>query len=135
MATTFADQVVVITGGAQGIGFGVASHFGAQGATICIIDMNEAQNAAAVKELEAKGVKARAAAVNVADEAQWAAALKGFHGEFGRLDALVQCAGVTGKTGIKTHEVDTANFDFVMNVNVRGGGGGVVARWRGGGGT
>ncbi len=116
---SFASQVVVITGGASGIGLGVGHYLGARGATICVLDMSADANAAAVAELSAKGVTARAAVCNVADEANWVAALTGFFGEFGRLDALVQCAGVTGKTGIKTADVETDNFDFVMRVNVR----------------
>ena len=38
----------------------------------------------------------------------------------GRVDILVNCAGITGKTGIKSHEVALEDFDRVMNVNVRG---------------
>lgn len=39
---------------------------------------------------------------------------------FGRIDILLQAAGITGKTGIKTHEVDEGNFGLVMDVNVKG---------------
>jgi NAD(P)-dependent dehydrogenase (short-subunit alcohol dehydrogenase family) len=41
-------------------------------------------------------------------------------GAQGRVDVLVQAAGITGKTGIKTAEVDPANWDAVMAVNARG---------------
>jgi 3-oxoacyl-[acyl-carrier protein] reductase len=40
--------------------------------------------------------------------------------EFGRIDILVNSAGVTGRTGIKTHEVEFDNFKFVFDVNVNG---------------
>merc|ERR1712224_29258 len=39
---------------------------------------------------------------------------------FGSIDIAVNCAGVTGKTNIKTHEVELDNFNFVFNVNVNG---------------
>ena len=95
-------------------------HLGALGATICIVDMNAAKNAEAVASLSAKGIAASAAAVDVSKEEEWVTALAGFVAAHGRLDVLVQCAGVTGKTGIKAHEVDAGNFDFVMAVNARG---------------
>ena len=110
----------MITGGAQGIGYGVGLHLGGLGVTICIIDMNAEKNAEAVASLSAKGIKATSATVDVTKEAEWAAALTTFNSAYGRLDILVQAAGVTGKTGMKTHEVDPANFDFVLNVNARG---------------
>jgi len=113
-------QVAVITGGAQGIGYGVGLHLGGLGVAICIIDMNAEKNAEAVSTLTAKGIKATSATVDVTKESEWVEALTSFNAKFGRLDILVQAAGVTGKTGIKTHEVDPANFDFVMNVNARG---------------
>jgi 3-oxoacyl-[acyl-carrier protein] reductase len=40
--------------------------------------------------------------------------------ETGRLDILINCAGITGKTNLKSHEVDPADFDRVMKVNVNG---------------
>ena len=122
---TFADQVAIITGGAQGIGFAVAEcvsaractsrrcralplhapplpparHLGAQGARICIVDMVAEKNASSVAALEAKGIRAMSEVVNVADEEQWKAAVAKFEAAFGRIDVLVQCAGITGKTG------------------------------------
>jgi NAD(P)-dependent dehydrogenase (short-subunit alcohol dehydrogenase family) len=83
--------------------------------------MNAEKNAEAVAALGAKGVTARSAVVNVANEGEWVAAVAAFAAEFsGRIDALVQCAGITGKTGIKCAEVDAGNFDAVMSVNARG---------------
>ena len=41
-------------------------------------------------------------------------------GRWGRLDVLVQAAGITGKTNLKTEEVDPNDFDTVMRVNLRG---------------
>ena len=40
--------------------------------------------------------------------------------EFGRIDLLVNCAGITGKTNLKSHEVDILDFDRVLGLNVRG---------------
>ena len=82
--------------------------------------MNAEKNVAACASLAAAGITARAAVVDVSSEDAWVAALKGFHGEFAHLDVLVQCAGITGKTGIKAADVELANFDLVMAINARG---------------
>jgi 3-oxoacyl-[acyl-carrier protein] reductase len=70
-------------------------------------------------KLTAKGYTVHTAALNVTD---WAAVEKEVNNvvsTFGRVDILVQAAGVTGATGIKTTEVDPDNFDFVFDVNVK----------------
>ena len=118
--TGWAGQVAAITGGAQGIGYGIALHLGGLGVRVALLDVNAGKCEEAVAALAAKGIEATSAAIDVASPEQWAAALKGIVERFGRLDVLVQAAGVTGKTGIKTAEVDPQNFDFVMNVNARG---------------
>jgi NAD(P)-dependent dehydrogenase (short-subunit alcohol dehydrogenase family) len=56
----------------------------------------------------------------VTKEEDWARAVEAVLAAQGRVDVLVQAAGITGKTGIKTAEVDPANWDAVMAVNARG---------------
>jgi len=58
--------------------------------------------------------------VDVTDPAAVNAAVAELVAQKGRVDVLVNCAGITGKTGIKSHEVALEDFDRVMNVNVRG---------------
>jgi NAD(P)-dependent dehydrogenase (short-subunit alcohol dehydrogenase family) len=116
----WAEQVAVISGGAQGIGYGIAEHLSSLGVAVCLVDMDKDKVAEAAAKLTAAGRKASSAVVNVADEGQWKAALSSFNEKYGRLDILVQAAGITGKTGINTHDVDPSNFDLVMNVNARG---------------
>jgi NADP-dependent 3-hydroxy acid dehydrogenase YdfG len=77
----------------------VRRHLGSQGAKIVIIDVAEDKMKAAVEALSGEGIHAIYAAVNVADEAQWKAAVDAALAAFGRIDVLVQAAGVTGKTG------------------------------------
>lgn len=58
--------------------------------------------------------------VDVTDSAQVMDTVASLKSEFGRVDVLVQAAGIMGKTNIKTHEVDPADFSRVFDVNVKG---------------
>lgn len=116
----FDNQVALISGAAQGIGFGIARRLGSEGAALALLDQNEAKLGDAAAELEASGVSAQAVSGDVTDEAQVEAAVAKALERFGRIDILVTSAGMTGQTNMKTHQVDTADFDRVMALNVRG---------------
>ena len=68
MATTFANQVAIVTGGARGIGFAIASHLGTLGASVVLADINEAVLATSVEALRAQGIKASSQVVDVTSE-------------------------------------------------------------------
>ncbi|CAE7948054.1 LRA5 [Symbiodinium sp. KB8] len=129
------SRVVAVTGGAQGIGFGIAKMFARDGCSVALLDMNKA---VLQLQLRKRGPAAAIAhpllrgpglaetlpwlgvtfAMDVSSEADWSATVEVTG--LGGLDVLVQSAGVTGRTKVLTHEVDPADFDFVMRVNCRG---------------
>jgi 3-oxoacyl-[acyl-carrier protein] reductase len=117
----YSGQTFICTGGAQGIGFGIALRLFKEGAAHgALFDVNEAACKAAVKQLSDLGFSA---SYQIADVTNWEsvkAATDATHAKTGRIDVLVQAAGITGKTNIKTHEVDPANFDLVMAINTKG---------------
>ncbi len=117
MSNQFKDQVAIITGGANGIGFAVAQRLISEGAKVVIVDQVKAALTKAVKQL---GAAASSVVLNVTDPDAVAKAVNKIAKQHGRIDILVNCAGVTGKTNIKTHEVDYDNFKFVFEVNVNG---------------
>lgn len=112
----FAGQVCLVTGGSGGIGIGIAKKFVQEGAKVVLIDLNENALKEAMKSTGASSY----IAVNVTKESEVNAATAKIIQQYGQIDVLVQSAGVTGKTGIKTHEVDAKNFQFVYDVNVLG---------------
>src|SRR5580692_7370474 len=117
MSKRFQDQVAIITGGADGLGFALARRLAEEGAFVAIFDFAEEKLQRAQTILGSSGASFK---VDVTDPAAARAAVENLITQKGRVDILVNCAGITGKTGIKSHEVALDDFDRVMSVNVRG---------------
>jgi 2-dehydro-3-deoxy-L-rhamnonate dehydrogenase (NAD+) len=117
MTNSFQDQVAIITGGAAGLGFAIAQRLVSEGAQVALLDLQKGPLNKAVKQL---GAAAKGFALDVTNEDQVRRTINKIAKQYGRIDILVNSAGVTGKTNIKTHEVDFENFKFVFDVNVNG---------------
>jgi NAD(P)-dependent dehydrogenase (short-subunit alcohol dehydrogenase family) len=117
MYKRFDNQVAIITGGADGLGFALAKRLAGEGAFVVVFDFVEEKLQCAQAALGSGGASMK---VDVTDPAAVRAAVEQLITQKGRVDILVNCAGVTGRTGIKSHEVTLDDFDRVMNVNVRG---------------
>ncbi|STR46324.1 putative short-chain dehydrogenase/reductase SDR [Klebsiella oxytoca] len=111
------DKVAIITGAAsaRGLGFATAKLFAENGAKVVIIDLNgEASKAAAT----ALGEGHLGLAANVADEVQVQAAMEQILAKYGRVDVLVNNAGITQP--LKLMDIKRANYDAVLDVSLRG---------------
>jgi 3-oxoacyl-[acyl-carrier protein] reductase len=117
MSGQFEDQVAVVTGAASGLGFAIARKLGNDGAKVALLDLNESQLLSAADEI---GENASPFILNLTDEAQVANTIERIDEHFGRIDILVNSAGVTGKTNVKSHEVETSDLRFVFDVNFMG---------------
>jgi 3-oxoacyl-[acyl-carrier protein] reductase len=111
------DYAIAVVGAASGIGLTTAKFLAGQGVQVACLDRNEDGVDAAAKEL---GGKAIAVPVDVTDWTGTQSAIDAVAQKFGRVDALVNCAGITGKTNIPTHDVDIEDFDLVYRINLRG---------------
>lgn len=111
------EQVAVITGGAEGLGFAVAHRLSLRGIRFALLDTNRA---ALDKAVAALGPDTLGFQVDVTDVESVKKAVDEAAAQFGRIDILVTCAGITGRTNILSHEVDPADFDRVMRVNLHG---------------
>ncbi|MCA1815022.1 MAG: SDR family oxidoreductase, partial [Acidobacteria bacterium] len=91
----FTDKVGIVTGAASGIGLATAKRLGSEGARVCIADLNEGKARAAADEVRAAGAPdAWAAACDVSKEDQVEATVAGALSRFGRLDVVVNNAGL-----------------------------------------
>ena len=106
MAAAFTGQVALVTGGARGIGFAVALELARRGCCICLIDLNATSLADAKKKLEGEltGAQVIVQSGDVAEVACGEAAVRAAVDQWGRVDVLVQAAGITGKTNITTDQ-------------------------------
>src|SRR5262249_9382861 len=117
MSEQFKDQVAIITGGASGIGLAVAKTLSGAGAGVALIDLSPAALQSAAKSVAGSVCYY---ACDVTNEEQVRDVIDQIAARFRRIDILVNRAGVTGKTNIKSHEVELVDFRFVFEVNVVG---------------
>ena len=110
-------KVAVITGGAglNGLGFATARMLAAQGARIALLDLEQANPAAAAAEL---GPQHIGLVANVTDKAACDAAAAEIVKRLGRIDVLVNNAGITQPR--KTLDITSADYDAVLDVSLRG---------------
>jgi cyclopentanol dehydrogenase len=112
------DKVAIVTGGASGIGEGISSVFAREGATVIIVDIQDDKGEAVAKLLREDQLKAHYFHASLANVSEVKAAVEYAENEFGRLDVLVNNAGLESpKQEIETSEEE---FDRIMNVNVKG---------------
>lgn len=117
---SFAGRTVVVVGAASGIGRSCAVHLGSLGATVPCLDLDLAGAEETAAEIRGGGAGAWAAAADVTEARSTAEAMAATIGRAGRIDGLLNTAGITGATNLSTHEVDPEDFDRVYRVNLRG---------------
>ena len=133
------EKVVVVTGGADGIGFGIARAFGREGARVVIADINAQRLAQASDELSAEGHAVTAVDCDIADPIAIGRLFATVEADFGRLDILVNNAGVVIQA--PAEDMTFEQWNTMMSVNLtglfmackaakplmtRGGGGGII---------
>jgi NAD(P)-dependent dehydrogenase (short-subunit alcohol dehydrogenase family) len=121
------DKVVIITGGAAGIGRATAKRFAEEGARVSIWDMNTEAGAVTLAELKQLDTPVMFQAVNVVDAEAVEKAVAEVVETWGHIDVLVNNAGITRdgqlvkyKEGIVTGTMSDASFDAVIGVNLKG---------------
>ena len=121
------DKTVVVTGGGRGIGRAIALDLAEHGANLALLDLNEADLEETAQRCAAKSVKARGYRVNVADEADVSSAMSRVVSDFGRLDGLVNNAGIVRdgllvkvEDGAVVQRMTMDQWNSVISVNLSG---------------
>jgi len=111
-------KVAFISGGARGMGAAEAVLFAQEGAAVAIGDVLEDEGRRLVEQISETGGRAIFIPLDVTKESQWGDAVASTVREFGKLDVLVNNAGISGQGRVEDTSVE--NWDRVMEVNAKG---------------
>ena len=114
---SFKGQTAVITGAASGLGSAIAFRLAIEGVKLALLDINAERLCEVVDLLT---VEAKAFEVDVTSESQVKNTIAQVYEHFGSIDILINSAGITGATQLKSHETDTENIKKVFEVNFFG---------------
>ena len=114
------DKVVIVPGGASGIGKATALLFAAEGARVVVADLDRTQGMEIVDAIEAAGGEARFVRVDISVEADAAALSAAVERDFGRLDVLVNCAGIFLAPRVRVDLFAAETWERVIDVNLKG---------------
>ncbi len=112
------DKVSIITGAANGIGKATALKFGQEGARVVVCDLKQSEIDAVVAEIKGAGGQAMGAVVNVTKDADVKAAVDAVLAAWGRVDVLVNNAGITMDSTMK--KMTEEQWDRVIDINLKG---------------
>ncbi|MDD5748009.1 MAG: SDR family NAD(P)-dependent oxidoreductase [Actinomycetota bacterium] len=118
MEITLDGKISLVTGGASGIGRGIAKEFASAGSKVVIADLDEELAAGVAGEMEESGLDVVARQIDVTDEKSVGNVFEFIDKEFGRLDVLVNSAGTGCMSAID--ELIIEEWDMVMDVNLKG---------------
>ena len=115
-----AGRVAAITGAGSGIGEAIAKRFAAEGARVFVLDKNSGAGDDVAKSIRAAGGQAEARYLDVADASRVRATITSIADDAGRIDILVNVAGLSLPTDTRILDIPEDTWDAVLAVNLRG---------------
>lgn len=110
-------RIAMVTGGNRGIGLGIAKGLAVAGATVVIVNRKAAEGQSAAESLKKEGLSAVAIPADVCDTSSIATLLTKVVRDFGKIDVLVNNAGVVVRK--PTEEISEEDWDYVMDTNLK----------------
>ncbi|HEV8647162.1 MAG TPA: glucose 1-dehydrogenase [Burkholderiales bacterium] len=111
------NKIALVTGAAAGMGESAARVFAREGAKVVVADLLEKEGAAVAASIASAGGEAMFLRLDVSDEEQWREVIRATVKRYGRLDVLVNNAGISGAV---PDRMSTEYFDKLMAINARG---------------
>ena len=111
-------KVIVVTGGADGIGRSLAYGIAREGATAVMVDINREKLETTKNAMRAENLLCEAYEMNVTDEEQIESVVVELIKAYGHIDGWVNNAGITGKTTL--FETSNLEYDRIMEINLKG---------------
>jgi 3-oxoacyl-[acyl-carrier protein] reductase len=109
------DQVAVITGAASGLGLAISKKLAKNGVKLALVDISDKIPVEFENDNNATYYQS-----DVSKEEEVRSTIEMIYSHFGKIDILVNCAGITGKTNIKSHLTETENLSKVFEINFMG---------------
>ena len=116
----FIDQVAIVTGAARGIGKAIAHRLAREGAQVFLFDLLEDPLKKTTKEFQAEQLSITPLSVDISQEQQVKKAIQTVHEAAGRIDIMINSAGIIGHTNTNIIDYDFATFEQVHRVNLSG---------------
>jgi 3-oxoacyl-[acyl-carrier protein] reductase len=113
----FHNQVMVITGGANGIGRATALQAGREGALVIVADINEEQGRVVSNELQVLTGRGEFMPVDLTDMVQIRSLIGEIYGKYQKIDVLINCAGICRETSVP--DIRPEEWDLVLTINLK----------------
>jgi 3-oxoacyl-[acyl-carrier protein] reductase len=120
MTNRFENQVALISGGADGLGKGIAGRIASEGGTLALFDINDKLLHQTVSEFRKKGITAEGFVVDISSDTAVQKAIQEVENKFGKIDIMVNSAGIVGPTNTKITDYKVEDYDTIYAINLRG---------------
>ncbi|MEJ7828715.1 MAG: SDR family oxidoreductase [Segetibacter sp.] len=120
MDKRFEGQVALITGSADGLGKGIAERIGSEGAKVILFDINASLLGKTRNEFAKKGFSVKDYMVDISKEDSVKEAFQEVESDFGKIDIMVNSAGIVGPTNTKITNYPIEEYDKIYGINLRG---------------